>query len=318
MTIVELSLAKPSASSVQSVDWERQLMYRFAVVTIVCISITVGVLADRNSGGASGSHASPLSTRIKINGVEVRQSVKNDVSQQLSKTQASFIKAESAFNTSGIQLHESSSWLSRDKLKHVGHTRDETRPITAAGGAVEQQSQGTRPAALLVESFDGLGFGFEGPQGKANVRNPSDNTLAVGPDHIVQIVNSRMSLFTKKGKRFDSTGKVLYGPVVTNAVFAGFGGQCEARNNGDAVVRYDQLAHRWLILMPTFARGAVRSDQPDVPKSGDPAQVSPLGRGDQPGIPFKLAPPPVPNPTVNPNRAAPATQGQGPSSLRDG
>ena len=35
---------------------------------------------------------------------------------------------------------------------------------------------------------------------------------------------------------------MLYGPVNTNNVFRGFGGTCEARNNGDAVVRYDQLA----------------------------------------------------------------------------
>lgn len=180
---------------------------------------------------------------------------------------------------------------------------------------VEQRSPGTRPSAQLAESFDGLGFGFEGPQGKSNLRNPSDNTIAVGPDHIVQIVNSRMAVFTKKGKRFDATGKILYGPVVTNAVFAGFGGQCEARNNGDAVVRYDQLARRWLIVMPIFARGPVRPDQPPVWKSGDTAQSSPPGRPGQPGIPFKLVPPPVPNPTINPNRAAPATQGQGPFSI---
>ena len=181
--------------------------------------------------------------------------------------------------------------------------------------AQEQRSHGTRPSAQLVESFDGLGFGFEGPQGKANLRNPSDNTIAVGPDHIVQIVNSRMAVFTKKGKRFDSTGKVLYGPVVTNAVFAGFGGQCEARNNGDAVVRYDQLARRWLIVMPIFSRGPVRPDQPPLWKSGEGAQLSPPGRPAQPGIPFNLVPPPLPNPTVNPNRAAPATQGQGPYSM---
>ncbi len=68
----------------------------------------------------------------------------------------------------------------------------------------------------------------------------------------MQTVNSRMAIFTKKGKRFETTGKVLYGPVPTNNVFKGFGGTCEARNNGDAVVRYDQLADRWLIVMPIF------------------------------------------------------------------
>src|SRR6478735_1639834 len=106
---------------------------------------------------------------------------------------------------------------------------------------VEQTFPGSQSAPSLVESFDGLGVGFAGPQGTAALRNPSDNSLAVGPDHIMQTVNTRMAIFTKKGKQYDTTGKVLYGPVSTNTVFKGFGGACEANNNGDAVVRYDQL-----------------------------------------------------------------------------
>ncbi len=129
-------------------------------------------------------------------------------------------------------------------------------PITtpAGSGAVEQRSEGRDPAPALVASFDGLGAGFEGPQGTARMRNPSDNTLAVGPDYIVQIVNTRMAIFTKKGAMFDTTGKVLYGPVETRSVFEGFPGACSRHNNGDAVVRYDQLAGRWLIVMPIFSR----------------------------------------------------------------
>jgi hypothetical protein len=187
-------------------------------------------------------------------------------------------------------------------------------PVTSASAAVEQRSQGTKPPAKIVESFDGLGFGFTGPQGVANLRNPSDNTLAVGPDHVFQIVNTRMAVYTKKGKRFDTTGKILLGPVVTRAVFAGFGGQCEARNNGDAVVRYDQLAKRWLIVMPIFARGPVRPDQPRVGSPGDPTQLSPPGRPNQPGSAVQLIPPPQANPG-DPNRAAASTAGQGPYSM---
>src|SRR3954463_13131387 len=89
---------------------------------------------------------------------------------------------------------------------------------------VEQTAPGSRPAATLVESFDGMGVGFDGPQGKYEGRNPSDNSLAAGPDHIVQTVNSRIAIFTKKGKKYDATGKPLYGPVNTSIVFAGFGG----------------------------------------------------------------------------------------------
>ncbi len=125
---------------------------------------------------------------------------------------------------------------------------------SARDAGVEQNSQGSRPPAAMVDSFDGMGFGFGGPQGTATGRNPSDNTLAIGPDHIVQIVNSRMAVYTKKGARFDTTGKILYGPVVTNTIFAGFGGQCEHQTSGDSVVRYDQLARRWLYVLPIFRR----------------------------------------------------------------
>ena len=66
-------------------------------------------------------------------------------------------------------------------------------------------------------------------------------------------------------------------------VFRGFGGTCETRNNGDAVVRYDQLADRWLIVMPIFGRAPARDDQPPVWTARDAAYVSPAGRADQPG-----------------------------------
>lgn len=134
--------------------------------------------------------------------------------------------------------------------------------VPASGWEIEQTQPGVRMPMAKVESFDGLGVGFTGPQGTANLRNPSDNALAVGPDHIVQIVNSRMAVYTKKGARFDSTGKVLYGPVRTNMIFEGFGGQCEQQTSGDSVVRYDQLAGRWLYVLPIFRRPAGKPDGP--------------------------------------------------------
>ncbi len=119
---------------------------------------------------------------------------------------------------------------------------------------VEQTLMGTGQAPQLLVSFDGLGAGFPGADSTVRFRNPSDNTLAVGYDHIFQIVNSKMAIFTKAGKQFNETGKVLLGPVETRTVFQGFGGVCEKNNNGDAVVRYDQLADRWLIVMPIFRK----------------------------------------------------------------
>lgn len=277
------------------------------LAVLVAILITLNSFTIQVDGVVSGK---ALESRLSgtltdtpapfhVGKLRVTQNVRRDVSQSLTSLRNPKVPATSS-NGSFRPVHQNPGSESTSNL--------------GTGEAVEQRSQGPRPSAEVVASFDGLGFQFEGPQGVANVRNPSDNSLAVGPDHVVQIVNTRMAIFTKKGKRFGETGKALYGPVVTNALFAGFGGQCESRNNGDAVVRYDQLAKRWLIVMPIFGRGATRPDQPLAAKSGDPAQVSPRGRPAQPGPAFKLVPPAQPNPT-NPNRAAAATAGQGPYSI---
>jgi len=172
--------------------------------------------------------------------------------------------------------------------------------LSAEEIALEQTSQGTRPAVPLLESFDGLGTGFQGPQGTASFRNPSDNSLAVGPDHVVQIVNSRIAIYSKRGRKYDKTGTVLYGPVATKSVWTGFGGVCEARNNGDAVVRYDQLARRWLIVLPIFSR--IGPDE--FPRKLDmvpgdpvaPGQLAKAGEASSPGpaaaLPANPRPPP--------------------------
>ena len=164
------------------------------------------------------------------------------------------------------------------------------------GGSIEQRAQGTLPAPEIAVSFDGLGAGFHGPQGEATFRNPSDNSIAVGPRHVVQIVNSRTAIFTR-------TGTVLYGPVPTNNFFRGFGGPCEQRNNGDAVVRYDQLANRWLIVMPIFSRGPKRADDAPQPHGGDPAQRSVKGRT-QPGEAVRLYEPSLLPPAAPPNASS--------------
>jgi hypothetical protein len=177
--------------------------------------------------------------------------------------------------------------------------------------SVEQTVQGVKPAPAVIDSFDGLGFGLTDGPGSNHPpapRNPSDNSLAVGPDHIVQIVNSQVAVFTKKGARFDTTGKALYGPTSTNTFFSGFEGVCEARPNGDAVVRYDQLAKRWLIVMPIFRRTVFEADRS---KPGDPARP---GDASRPGAAARPGPPPpLPSPPQRgqPPAAAPPAQADG-------
>jgi hypothetical protein len=190
----------------------------------------------------------------------LHRAIEYDVSRPLALMQESNARTALA-DCEGAACGASPSSLTDDldAAQERGHGEPIPPPappptLSPAGIAVEQTSQGTRPAVPLLESFDGLGAGFEGPQGTTKFRNPSDNSLAVGPDHIVQIVNSRIAIYTKRAKKYHKSGTVLYGGAATKSVWTGFGGVCEARNNGDAVVRYDQLAGRWLILMPMFSR----------------------------------------------------------------
>jgi hypothetical protein len=168
-------------------------------------------------------------------------------------------------------------------------------PALASSAVVEQTAQGSRPALTVLESFDGLGAGFAA--GATPPRNPSDNSLAVGPNHIFQIVNSQLAVFTKAGAQFDTTGRPLLGPVGTHTLFAGHGDVCGSRTNGDAVVRFDQLAQRWLVVMPIFRRAVIQT--PDTRATGPlarPGEAARRGQASDPGPAARPSPPPAPPP----------------------
>jgi len=210
-----------------------------------------------------------------------------------------------------------SACLSISVAARAQSTRSVSAPVSPSALSIEQRRAGTRTPPTIVEAFNGLGVGFVGPQGTATTRNPSDNSLAVGRDHIMQTVNSRLAIFTKQGARYRTSGTPLYGPMPTNTVFRGFGGACERRNSGDAVVRYDQLADRWLIVMPVFAREPRRAIEPPTPRNGEPPALSMIGREGQPGAAVTLYTPPAdasataPTPAVAaaPRTTAPADSG---------
>lgn len=104
----------------------------------------------------------------------------------------------------------------------------------------------SQPSTAVVTTqglgFDGVGQGFTGPQGTYTVNSaPPDTNGAVGATQYVQIVNEAFAVFDK------ATGNVVYGPVPSKTLWAGFGGSCEADNDGDAVVVYDKAAGRWVV-----------------------------------------------------------------------
>ncbi|UCC63814.1 MAG: carboxypeptidase regulatory-like domain-containing protein, partial [Anaerolineae bacterium] len=69
---------------------------------------------------------------------------------------------------------------------------------------------------------------------------PPDTQGDVGPDHYVQWVNLVFAIW-------DKSGHLLYGPAAGNSLWRGFGGACEATNDGDPITLYDPLADRWLM-----------------------------------------------------------------------
>ena len=79
---------------------------------------------------------------------------------------------------------------------------------------------------------------------------PPDTTGDVGPNHYVQWVNLRYSIYTlTRGANNEITGFNLVAgfPKNGNVVWQGFGGRCQTDNDGDPIVQYDQLADRWVL-----------------------------------------------------------------------
>ncbi|MGW7005524.1 hypothetical protein ACWGCW_22650 [Streptomyces sp. NPDC054933] len=91
-----------------------------------------------------------------------------------------------------------------------------------------------------------LGVSFEGIREGGGV--PPDPNASVGSRQIMEITNFELAVYSK-------SGATLLGPLTTQTLFSGFGGPCEFAQNaflGDPVVRWDSLAHRWIINQ--FAR----------------------------------------------------------------
>jgi hypothetical protein len=113
---------------------------------------------------------------------------------------------------------------------------------------------------LVQTSSPTPGVNFDGVAAVDSL--PPDPNGAVGPNNYVQIVNQSFAIYSK-------TGVKLYGPVTTNTLFTGFGGDCEDFNDGDATVVYDRAADRWVISQ--FAVSGFSYLQcVAVSKTGDP------------------------------------------------
>ena len=79
---------------------------------------------------------------------------------------------------------------------------------------------------------------------------PPDTTGDLGPNHYVQWVNLRYSIYTViRDASNNITGfNLSVGPLNGNAIFQGLtGSRCATDNDGDPLVQYDQAADRWVL-----------------------------------------------------------------------
>jgi len=99
---------------------------------------------------------------------------------------------------------------------------------------VVQTINGQGGAGTILQNFDGIPVGTGG----ISVA-PPDQTMDVGPNHVMQMVNSAYQIF-------DKNGNSLLGPFTLSNLWANFPGPwATSLNDGDPVVLYDQAADRW-------------------------------------------------------------------------
>ena len=118
------------------------------------------------------------------------------------------------------------------------HSRRHLPPLGTAAGHQNAADQALQTAAgkhLEVEpqpDFPGIGF---------NGYLPPDPNIAVGPNHIVQVVNVDIAVFDKNGNMYSGYPKEL------RSLWTNLGGSCAANNGGDPVAQYDKLADRFIV-----------------------------------------------------------------------
>ena len=100
--------------------------------------------------------------------------------------------------------------LEAEPVRRIPSSRNPTfgpDPLLATSNAAP-----IRLAPAPLRNFDGIGQGFTGPAGTFTVNSaPPDTNAAVGPNHVVETVNTDLAVFNK-------AGTPIFGPVPINTL----------------------------------------------------------------------------------------------------
>jgi hypothetical protein len=99
---------------------------------------------------------------------------------------------------------------------------DKTNALPVGNDPDWQNSHGTQHSRAPLQNWDGMD----------NIFSVPDPSGAAGPNHYVQMVNSRIEIFNK-------TGTSLWGPNALSSILSS--------NDGDPIVMYDRFADRWFL-----------------------------------------------------------------------
>ena len=115
-------------------------------------------------------------------------------------------------------------------------------PFAPGTGAPDGALQTTpTPAAGVTNGVNVAGVGNR-DYGFVPNSAPPDTSGAVGATQYVQWVNESFAVFNKVD------GSIAPGfPKAGNTLWSGFGGGCEANNDGDPIAQYDKAANRWVL-----------------------------------------------------------------------
>jgi hypothetical protein len=122
-----------------------------------------------------------------------------------------------------------------DSADHKTHNH---QPLPNHGAGEDQDDVRQTSAGAPVGAKLGINFPGVGASGSA----PPDTNMAVGPNHILQTVNSRYEIFNK-------SGAPIAGPFSLSSLWSPLGTSngCATNNGGDVVAQYDKLADRFMV-----------------------------------------------------------------------
>lgn len=130
------------------------------------------------------------------------------------------------------------------------HGSGPASPSDRAGAPILTGARVTATAGLGFAGVDQVGDALDCPDiiinGSPHDPVPPDTNAAVGDSQVVQWVNVCYAVFDK------STGAVIAGPLEGTNFWSGFGGPCEANNDGDIIIQWDKVNHRWLAAQNVF------------------------------------------------------------------